>query len=509
MNKTTKKHFALWGLAALMAAGPALFPLGAEEAERSGGEAPAREAAGTETGGGVKEPNVQGRFGKAIGYYFLDSAGSTRHLEPYRMTTISGFLVFSGIGFGAANDFLIGPADILGKGDTGFKKDGYLKINLNDIAHDRVVEKNGLNFHLGFNLGGRQSLLFGIDRFHKTGNDTGNEAGSKYSGWGFSLLKSIDARFDFNFSKEFLQLLAGGLQNDEKDLSFKVSGSVFAEMFNLRLYKQWDEGTSAFSGILSRLSVSVAPSWYIPVIYLPSSNISVRVVNTDNRTNASLQGNLLVYSAADFGAISGGDFSGFDLRGGFDITCNAEYRIFTVLDAGVTATNIPVLPAHLTNGMQWTLRGTIYDGDGLIDALGDGEINFPAPGSPEYIKVGNKRVVRPMRWDFYMNFRPFRSDALVIKPHTGLSVLYPAEAAREDRQQVFNLGVEAAINAGRWLTLSFYTGEYDGLAHNKAGLDFHWKRFGTFINMEMISQDYIRSWSLRGIKLNTGCEFGW
>jgi len=457
---------------------------------------------------GINKPNIFVKMGKLIYHYFTGEA-TTRHLEPYRMTTMSGFLLFSGFSVGLANDFVIGPLDILGQGDTAYKKNGFLKFDLNEIANDRIIDSKGWSFYFGNKLGGRQSILFGIDKFHTLDDDITSYGIDKYSGWGFSVLRSVDTRLDLNLSKDLVQLLSGFKETDSGGsfASISASGSVFAELLNVRLYKQWgDDDSSALSRFLSKLSLSISPSMYLPLLYLPKSSVGVQVVNTSGNISATLTGDLSVYSSFDLQ-----DFSSRDLPGGFgfDVNLNAEYHLLPILDAGITAINVPVLPARLTNVMKWSLNSEIYNGPGLIYVLGgDGEgFKIPELGSPEYLREQSKWVMRPMRWDLYFNFRPLRNDLLFIKPHTGVSVLQPIEDI--DKLASFNLGVELDYNVGRSFTLAFYTGSYDGISHNRLALNFHCKNYGSFIELEMLSQDYLRSWTLKGAQINLGWEFGW
>jgi len=47
------------------------------------------------------------------------------------------------------------------------------------------------------------------------------------------------------------------------------------------------------------------------------------------------------------------------------------------------------------------------------------------------------------------------------------------------------------------------------MSHNRLGLNFHWKRFGAFIDVDMVSQDYLYSWTLKGAQISAGWEGGW
>jgi len=457
-------------------------------------DAAAGEDASREDGGFFK------KAGGAVAGYFTNEKGDTNHLVPYRLTTMSGFFVMSGFSFSVADNFLIGPADIFGK-NSSRRKDGWLNINLDEIENNRVIKKDGLDFHFGFNWGGEQGMLFRLDKFHKMENDTPDTGiDARYSGWGFTLLKNIDMNFDFNFSSGLMLLLANGLaENEETDSGFTASGSVFVETLQVRLYKQWLKNDNSFFNkwFLSRLTVSLAPSHFIPLVYLPRSDIGLKIKNTSSETSAELTGNLLLYTA-----FNPDNPSELSMAGGFDLNAGAEYHIFPILDAGLNITHIPVIPAHMSYGMLYKLEGTIYRGKGLVDALAGDSIKMPSLGNSEGVSE-SLWVMRPMRWDFYALLRPLRSDLIVLRPNIGWTTLLASKEA------AFNIGIEADLNIGRWFTLEFFTGAYDLMSHNRLGLNFHWKRFGAFIDVDMVSQDYLYSWTLKGAQISAGWESGW
>jgi hypothetical protein len=399
---------------------------------------------------------------------------SSRHLEPYRRFTWS-----SSYSFGLANDFLIGVYDILAKGDTKYKKDRLVTIDLNDIAEDRVIQSKGLNLYIGASI---KPLTIAW-------NGKNDDETFKDWGWGFSI-GAMDARSDINLSRDLLLLIAEGNKKPDSYSTFSASGAVFAETVAFNYNRR---------NISKRFSFSVTPAHYIPLIYLPKSDITVHVQTTEDpaKVLAEYTGTVDVWSGFDF------ENKRIDWRsGGFDLTLNAELAVLPGMDIGLTGTHIPIVPAHLTMVKKYALSGVFFEGEGLVDAFTGGNTISRPNFNNSQTQSGSRRVLRPMRIDSYFLIRPFKTDVLVFRPDFGMTFFNPSET------EYVNYGMETDLNAGRWFTLSFFTGIYDGLFHNKLKFDFHWRIIQMFLGVELASQDFRRSWELKGAALNLGFAVG-
>ncbi|GMO19576.1 MAG: hypothetical protein LBG79_03140 [Spirochaetaceae bacterium] len=420
----------------------------------------------------------------------LDDAGSylkketppTRHLEAY-----SGFAFGFGItqlGFGVATDFPIPITDMLAKnGSSRFKdKNGRLILDFKEIASDPAIKSNGLDINVLFYT----QRLF---QFEFSGIN-------KKRGFGLSV-GGIDSRFDINLNKEIFNMLADGITSGVHPFGVNISGAVFAEGLRLNFHTPVPS--------IPRLFFSFTAAHYIPLVYIPRSTVAVKFTNTNN-LELGMDGTASAYMAVNvFKFIDGGFPDSFDW-GGVDLSIQAEYALFPVIDAGITISNIPVAPAalHTKTKIKFTPeRNTLLHIDDLIkDSF---TFNTDKLFDFEHTEESCDAfwVVRPMKADFYTLFRPFRTDFFVLRPNIGLTFFNPSE------ETYFNYGIEAALNFGRALTAAWWTGSADGVFRNRFGFDLRiWKIARLSLALEMRSQDYLGVWNLKGAGFEIGFKFG-
>ncbi|MFP3042768.1 hypothetical protein LQZ19_13205 [Treponema primitia] len=384
-----------------------------------------------------------GRIGTGILDYFTQPA-TTRHNEAIR---------FFDFGFNAGGGFansLIGGSDI-------FTKDVVIDLN----SWNDKIKSNGVD--IGFDASFHQFMNVNI----------------KKGGWGFGEFAHVDAQFDGNLPKSLFNLLSeGNLGDHNPSGEFAVSGAVFAEA-----------GFHWYGTFLNKkLRVGVAPAYYVPLIYIPKSTLNYEL-NTDNGLYVAVGGDLDFFNAFD-------DFS--NLGGGGDISLRGEYALFPILDVGGTISHIPLIPAKLSNGKKLTVEGILLNDDNLFDGIGDiGEIT-----TEDGIAIGERTVVRPLRFDFYVLYRPLRRDLLTIKPSVGFTVFNPSE------ETYFNGILEAQLNVARILFLSLSTGTEEGYWRHKFGFAVDARIFEFDITAALKSQDYLKSYQLSGVDVALGLKFG-
>jgi hypothetical protein len=442
----------------------------------------------------------------AAAKYFDD--GTTRHLEPYAGFAFGLLPTRWKIGF--ASDIPIGVTEILSPKDIpGKKENGRLIFNLKKIYDNAAISSNGLD--AGFEFSMRNTLLAEIS-FGNTG--VGFSAGS------------IDARLDINIGSEVFKLLATGIDRGVSVYGINISGAIFAETIRGNWHKQ--------HFLFPKLFLSISASHYIPALYIPKSNIAAALQN-EGKIAAYLEGDMKIYMAGDYtkiNNISDGNYNSLiETYGGVDLSLQAEYALFKILDIGITAHNIPLAPSKLKYAAVRKFKKAtaedegktaeqkkqegIYDPIIEIDSLigmADGGSTFEFNDEvlnaltdlSGYTATEEENIVtRPMRWDFYALFRPFRSDIFVLRPNIGFTMLTPAE------ETYFNLGIELQFNSGKWFSLALFTGGYDGIFHNRLSFDVHfWKISRIYFSLETRSQDYTGTWTIKGAAVELGYKWG-
>ncbi|MDR2521849.1 MAG: hypothetical protein LBC72_04760, partial [Spirochaetaceae bacterium] len=320
---------------------------------------------------------------------------------------------------------------------------------------------------------------------------------SNARGAGFGLSAGgLSGRIDFNLKKEIFDMLADGIKEGEVAYGFAVSGAIFAQSLALNWHSP--------DFIIPGLFFSITGAHYVPVLYIPRSNMDIKLLNKD-RVEMGLDGAVRAYMPFRvFDMLDGNGVGPIDW-GGVDVSVQVEYALFPILDLGFTALNIPLVPAALHASSMLVFnpaRNAIVSVDNLVQQ--DFKLNTGALTDFEHVDGTDERwVTRPLRLDVYALFRPFRNDFLVLRPNIGFTTLNPSEDA------YFNLGLETSLNCGRWFTFSWFTGGYDGLCRNRLGFDLRlWKIARGYLNVETRSQDYIGAWTVKGVAVEIGAKWG-
>jgi hypothetical protein len=290
-------------------------------------------------------------------------------------------------------------------------------------------------------------------------------------------------------------MLADGIKEGEVRYGAALSGAVFIES----LKAHWH--TKNFFGITPKLFVGATASHYIPYLYIPRSDLNVKLTDT-NYVEMGLEGTAEMYMAADVFE----NPASLQDWGGIDISLQGEYALFPILDLGVSLLNIPLIPAGLHTKAELRFspeRNTLLRIDDFIKQGFNVNTKSVTDVQHSESSCDTYWVVRPMRWDFYMLFRPLHKDLLVFRPNIGFTVFNPSE------ETYFNVGLETQLNLGRILTLSWFTGGYDGLCRNRLGFDLRmWRIARLYLGLEMRSQDYAGSWTLKGAAAELGLKVG-
>ncbi|MDR2536298.1 MAG: hypothetical protein LBD29_09750 [Treponema sp.] len=370
---------------------------------------------------------------------------------------------------GLANN-LLGVPDI-------FKKN--IVIDMNELA-DKIKD-DGIKINTDINAKG----FFNFNIFEKGG---------------FGLSAGVSGGVYGNIPKSILSFIAeGNIQDHSPEGNFNAFGGVFA-----------DTAVDIHFKILkNRLRIGLIPAMYIPVVYIPKSSIHYKLSAEDTLQFESA-GEINVYSPFSLDTISVDTDSLFGAAG-FDLSLNVEYALLLgggkdkkgndrpFLNVGADITNIPIFASTLNHQMNIAAAFGI-DGSEIING---GSMNIPTPSFEQtYTDDAEYKVRRPLRFDFYALFRPFKSYIFTLRPNIGFTLLNP------DEETYFNAGVDLQLNIINLLILHIGTGYEETLWKHRAGLALNLRVFELDIEAGLRSQEFTKSFLLNGFSVGVGIRVG-
>jgi hypothetical protein len=312
--------------------------------------------------------------------------------------------------------------------------------------------------------------------------------------WGGGFGVNASGRFDLTIPKGLLDLIAKGNEGQPKNEGeFIVSGSAF---YAIELSSH---GTLPV--LDGKLTIGFDPAYYSPLFYIPRSGISYTLDTTD-KLMLSSGGKFRAYSPLNTKKISAGDFFS---SGGVDFSLSAEYALFSRLDLGLSLSHIPLVPARLSTGYEFTLSDTeIIKLDDINNIDLNNLIKIPElTGNENFTSLPAIMVFRPLRFDFYNIFRPFDNDFLSIRPNIGFTALNANE------EIYLNMGTRVTLDLDRTFSVYLDSGLEEGLWRHKLGIELNLRAFELGIEAAMRSQSYLTSWTASGASVKFGLAFGW
>jgi hypothetical protein len=388
--------------------------------------------------------------------YFDDPGVTTSHLDRKRIVDLS--FVNTEITFGnnlmSASDFL--------------KKE--IVIDL-DKLNDKIDE-NGMGFGLNLDF---QAVQINVNPLKR---------------WGGGFGAGITGRFDFVIPKELLDLIAkGNADNPVSKGDFAISGSVFYEI-GLNFHAQ-------LPVLDGKLSIGVDPAYFSPLLYIPDSKIAY-TLDTDNKLGLTAKGNFTAYTPVNSDEIKSEDFF---KSGGVDLSLSAEYALFTRLDVGLAISRIPVVPASLDTGYNYTVDVKMKE---IIDVnnIPPGDLITTDVSQGDFTNLERIDIRRPLRFDLYGIFRPLTNDLLSIRPNIGFTTLNASE------ETYINFGGRFSLDLGRIFLFYIDTGLEEGFWRHKAGFELNLRVFELDLEAGLRSQNYLASWMGSGLSVKLGLAFG-
>ena len=207
-----------------------------------------------------------------------------------------------------------------------------------------------------------------------------------------------------NISQEMLEFLANGNANTPNN-------TITAELgTDINAYV---EAGVRFQSIIKNLGISVTPTVFVPVAYVP------RVVAT-GKVEPQEDGSMVATGKADIKAYSVvplNDPTNIDINAllkdvGVDFSIGAQYAIFPSLDVGLEVLHIPALAASLRNETSFVASAKYKVNPVLDSVAGNSESQFYEGkfevGDPTYTTLTEpKKIRRPIEAVLMTEWRPF------------------------------------------------------------------------------------------------------
>ncbi|MDR2052850.1 MAG: hypothetical protein LBP80_05490 [Treponema sp.] len=314
------------------------------------------------------------------------------------------------------------------------------------------------------------------------------------NGYAIGVFAGLDGIFYGTASKNLMRLLGrGNTGSGSFSGNLDMGGSVFAEA--------GIKGTGKFD----RLRLAVKPAVFVPIIFAPASRADYSVDITENGVKVHGNFDLNVYSAYALDEEID-PFSGMDdaFPVGFDLSVGGEYALLPALDIGASVSHIPVMPAKMSRKMHIGAEYE-FETDGIFDSITNGNIKLP---DPEFVTSYDNNTtfyaLRPLRFNFYANYRPADTGLFVIRPSLGFSFL-----SVYDYAFCFNTGIEGQIN----ILKIFSTALFAGYVERVWTYDFHFmlnlRIMEVILGVSLRGTNLINAFGTRGLGLSLGLRLGY
>jgi hypothetical protein len=317
--------------------------------------------------------------------------------------------------------------------------------------------------------------------------------------WGFGFFASVSGALNSTISKSFMKLIAeGNINSHSQSGGISVSGGVFA-----------DVGFDVHARFLEedKLKISLIPAMFVPMVYIPKSEIKYQL-NAEDALTVSAGGRIDVYTPIFMESVIEDSSFGSDVlnvnkiigQKGFDFSLTAEYELFDWLNVGGGFTHIPLIPAVMENRMYVSMKDQIiFNGEGII--AGDTDNLVKEPDYDINYDHSKYDVIRPMRFDVYADYKPFKRNLVIIRPNIGFTVLTPEKKGR------FNAAVKVQLNTPV-LLIHASTGYEELMWQHKLWLGLNMRVLEVDVGLHLSSQDFERSFDMSGAGVTLGVKFG-
>jgi hypothetical protein len=296
--------------------------------------------------------------------------------------------------------------------------------------------------------------------------------------------------------EEFTRLLRyGNAGARSTDAEMSAGASVFV-----------DTGIRADAGI-GKFRFTVKPAAFSPLLYIPPPDMYAAFSTTDTGIDFAALANIDIYSAFSLEGLfgeGGGETGKLDIPLGFDISLEGTYAILPSLDLGLTIDHIPLYPAelHYRTRQEFSMKGGWAN---IYDTLTQGDFDFPEPETRQiFTDNASFKAFRPLRADFFVEYRPAVADVLVLRPNLGLSAL---TIFGYDTVCV-NAGLEVQLNIINMFSFSMGTGYEERLWKHSLGFRMNFRAIELNARLAIWGPDIINSFRGKGLGAGLGIRMG-
>jgi hypothetical protein len=253
-----------------------------------------------------------------------------------------------------------------------------------------------------------------------------------------------------------------------------------------------------------KLRLNLKPALFIPLVYISKPDISFENVFTEKGMYLNALVDMDVYSASSLE-------DDFSLDGifppplGFDISAEGEYALFPFLDLGLGITHIPLVPALMRHRMSQRMSYAAVFED-MYSSFTEGDFELPEPEiDSTYTDNASFPVLRPLRFEFFVDIKPVKTDLMVIRPNIGFSVLtvYGYDTA------CFNAGLRGEINLFDVTRFYLETGYRERIWANTLGFAVNLRVFELDGEIRFQGSDLVNSLKPGGLGAALGLRFGY
>jgi hypothetical protein len=362
-------------------------------------------------------------------------------------------------------------------------RNGKLTIDLNQLNQNIKDQDIGLSTAMESSL-----LFFNFNQ--------------KDGAWGFGLNVGLDVNLDIAIPNKMFSLLSqgnsGGNQKTSGDMT--IAGSIFAAV-DIPIYVRVIDVPYVIApksdAPRPKLKLGVTPGIFYPVMYIPENGVHYEL-DTGDHLSVSVNGDINIYSA--FNLENRDKFEDIPTQGGFDLTLSGEYPLASWLDAGLTISHIPVVPATLKYKTSMKVDGSdLINDDNLLDGLDMEGLEVSDVATTE----GSQKIMRPLRFDLYALYRPLDAQGfgITVRPNLGFTVLRAGSDS-------FNAGADVEMRVARILYFNLGTGYREGLWNHHTGLTLNFHVIELSLGAALQSQDFVQSFNVGGLSVTLGGCFG-
>lgn len=209
-----------------------------------------------------------------------------------------------------------------------------------------------------------------------------------------------------NISQEMLEFLANGNANTPNNtITAKLGTDINAYV----------EAGVRFQSIIQNLGISVTPTVFVPVAYVPQVVATGKVEpQEDGSMIATGKADIKAYSVVPLNDPTNIDINALLKDVGVDFSIGAQYAIFPSLDVGLEVLHIPALAASLRNETSFVASADYKVNPVLNSAMGDTDTDGKYfEGSYEMSEItyttltDPKKIRRPIEAVLMTEWRPF------------------------------------------------------------------------------------------------------